>query len=298
MQALEGYSSIDIELGNMSPQKSVVIANKNDVDVAAREKMPSQRVARENNKFSDHECTCFDPVVVKPHRTFASLILVILPACIAIIPMIFISIAYLYAQYLGTFKLPPTRNVPYISDIGNDQPQSSFFTIGLVLSSLCTVAVVFVRYVQVMVYIENVNRRVNVVGFLFGVLNAFGMLIVASFQLTGLSHVHYAGAFLYAFSGVIYTQIHTYISHKDKSLTGNYRTSLLILRGVLSAGVLLGFLTFGVFLLPSLVKFNRPGYSVAQAGEWFFAVCKMGFMLTFIADFWKLQPQFSLHKYE
>lgn len=269
----------------MESRKSVVIVNMIDVEVDTR----TSSMDSVSTKQSCHLCDTGKEETSR--HGIGNRILLALPVCLVIIPALFISIAFTLAHVKGTMKLPPTRTTPYISDLGADEPQGSFFTLGLTIGAFFTAAVVIVRYVQVKSTVENIGLWINLVGLVFGILIVVGQVMVASFRLAPLTSVHYFGAVLYAVSGVIYAPIQTYISHKEKHYFGRrYRDIFLCLRVLLSAGVSLGFVIFGLFLIPPLVQYNRPGYSVAQAGEWSFAVFKMLFMLTFIVDFWKLQP--------
>lgn len=230
----------------------------------------------------------------KNRHGIGNILVLSLPICLVFMPTFLILIAFVYAKAEGTLALPPTRDVPYISDLGNVQPQSSFFTLGLAFGAFFTVLLVIVRYIQVKSSYDGINPWINTVGLVTGLLIAVGQITVASFQLSTNSSVHYLGAVLYTFSAVIYIPIQTFISDKEMYLCGRYRSVFLYARGLLTSGVLLGFLIFSMFLLPPFVKFNRPGYSVAQSGEWCFAVFKMLYMLTFIVDFWKLQPSLVL----
>ena len=277
-------------MARMESSRSTIIANITDLELDAR----ASDIDLNSTKQSCRLCN--GKGGSNSRRSIGNIILLSLPICLFALPTIFISIAYIYGQVEGTLKLPPTRNVPYISDIGEGQPQSGFFSIGLTLGAIFTIALVVVRYLQVQYSVESINPWVNPVGLGFGLFIAVGQITVAAFELSGITSVHYIGAMLFAFSAVVYAPIQTYISHKEKTLCGRYRELFLYLRGLLSAGSLLGFIIFGLFLIPPLVKYNQPGYSVAQAGEWCFAACTMLFMLTFTVDFWPLQPKFVIER--
>lgn len=293
MYSTEITSPVCLAMVPKETRKSLVIANKNDIELnfGRLENGHRSSEGQSNGKRDIHGDK-------KPKHTVGNIIIITLPIFLVVIPTVLSAVAYIMARHRDTLKLPKSRDVPYISDIGDSQPQSSLFTLGLSLSSFCTFAVITLRYFQVKAHFHDVKPWVNRFGFFAGVLITIGKVMVASFQLTGLQIPHYAGAFVYSLSAVFYTVIQTYISHKDSNMHGKRRVLFLIFRGLLSAGTILGFLVFGIFLIPSLVKFNRPGYSMAQAGEWCFAACKMLFMLTFVVDFWKLQPSFVLDRTE
>ena len=229
------------------------------------------------------------------HNT-GNIIILTIPLCLVFIPTVFVSIAYIYAHVKGTLKLPGDRNVPFISDIGEGLPQSNLFSFGLAIGAFCTAAMVIVRYLQVKYFVDNISPRVNHIGLVSGLFIAIGQVAVASFQLSGLTTVHYLGALIYSFSAVIFAPIQTYISCKEKTLYGIYREIFLYLRGFLSAGILLAFLIFGMFFVPPLAQYNERDFPVSQTGEWCFAGFKMVFMLTFVVDFWRLQPRVVFEK--
>ena len=225
-----------------------------------------------------------------------SIILISLPVCLVFIPTIFVSVAYIYAHAKEKMKLPKDRRVPYISDIGEGQPQSNLFTFGLTIGAFCTAAMVIVRYFQVKCSVDDMNPRINYVGLISGLLVAVGQVAVASFQLSGILSVHYFGAVIYSLSAVVFAPVQTYISSKEKTLCKKYRMVFLYLRGLLSVGVLLGFLIFGIFMLPPLVELNKLDFPISQSGEWCFVGCSMLYMLTFIVDFWRLQPKLAFER--
>ena len=291
MYSTEITSPASLAMMPRETRKSLVIANKNDIELSFGRLENGYR-SSEGQSNGNRNCHGDS----KPKHTIGNIIIITLPIFLVVIPTVLSAVAYIMARHRDTLKLPKSRDVPYISDIGDSQPQSSLFTLGLSLSSFCTFAVISLRYFQVKTHFEDVKPWVNRFGLLAGMLITIGKIMVASFQLTCLQVPHYAGAFVYSLSAVFYTVIQTYISHKDSNMRGKRRVLFLIFRGLLSAGTILGFLVFGIFLLPWLVKFNRPGYSMAQAGEWCFAACKMLFMLTFVVDFWKLQPRFTLDR--
>jgi len=225
-----------------------------------------------------------------------SIILISVPICLVFIPTIFVSVAYIYAYAREKMKLPEDRRVPYISDIGEGQPQSNLFTFGLTIGAFCTAAMVIVRYFQVKCSVDGINPRINYVGLVSGLLVALGQVAVASFQLSGILSVHYFGAVMYSLSAVVFVPVQTYISTKEKNLCKKYRMVFLYLRGLLSAGVLIGFLLFAVFMLPPLVRFNKLDFHISQSGEWCFVGCNMLYLLTFIVDFWRLQPKLAFER--
>ena len=229
-------------------------------------------------------------------RGFGNKILLSLPIGAVIIPAMFVIGAYFYASKKDTLKLPASRAVPYISDIGDLKPQSGLFTFGLTLSSYFTFGVVLTRFFQVRILANTVRRWINYLALYLGILIVVGKVMVASFQISGHLIAHFLGAALYVVSTVLFISVQTFISFKEKPIVGKHRKAFLVTRCLLSATSIAGTIIFGVFLLPPFVKYNRGKFFVAQMGEWCFAVCKLLFMLTFMVDFWHLEPRFELLK--
>ncbi len=221
-------------------------------------------------------------------------LLLLLPIGAFLTPALFVVAAYLYAEYRGTLVLPKSRKVPFISDIGDSTPQNSIFVFGLVLSSYFTLAVVIVRFFQTKYFIPKIGSCINSLGLILGILIVLGKLSVASFQLSEHFVCHFVGAGIYVACSVSYVILQFAVFLKDETLAETHRRVLAFMRGFLLIGIISGMVVFGVFLLPSLVKYNQRNYSVAQSGEWCFAACKLLFMLTFVVEFRNLRPEFQL----
>eukprot|EP00794_Sanderia_malayensis_P007424 gene7424-8246_t len=225
-------------------------------------------------------------------HSFGNILLILIPIGAFCVPSAFIIASYIYANHEKTLLLPHTRTVPFISDIGNTSPQSGLFSFGLFLSSLFTLALVIVRFFQVRIFVTEVSFCANFFGLLLGISIVIGKTFVASFRLSEHYVPHFVGAGIYVLSSVAYVCMQLFVPLKNG---GKFSRRLLLgLRALLLTGVICGTLLFGVFILPPLLKFNGAGYSVAQTGEWCFAVCKLLFMLTFVVEFWHFEPKFDL----
>ncbi len=232
----------------------------------------------------------------KEGRSFGNKFLVSLPILNITIPLVFLIASYVYATQKHASFLPPGNTVPFISDIGDNTPQSSLFTFGMALASYATLGVVITRYWQVKHFLVKCDNKTNKAALATGLVFILGKLIVVSFQLSSERAVHFVGAGLYVIFATAYAVIQTVISYRNKSLYGKYEKHIILTRIALVAGMIIGTILFGIFLIPGLTKYNRKGYSVAQSGEWLFACAKTIYMLTFVVDFWPLHPKILLIK--
>ena len=216
-----------------------------------------------------------------------NILIIMVPLGAAFLPALFLLSAFIHAKDLDLLRLKNQTNVPYISDVGNYKPHSSVFTFGLTLSALFGLWLIILRYLQVEHLYHNTGSKANLCSFATGLLSILGELMVASFQLSSHSTMHYVGAFLHFASIMVFMGLQTFITHRNIENEGrrNCAVLLVILRGLLSSGLLLCLVVFGVFLLPSLSQYNRKGYSVAQGAEWAMLGCSVLFMLSFLYEF-------------
>lgn len=110
-----------------------------------------------------------------------------------------------------------TPYLPYISETGRAPPESCIFTLICSISSFLLFLVVCVRFKHIHhFYYESVThiKRWNTAGLVFGILSAFGLLVVGSFQDSAVPVVHFSGAITVFFGGVIYAWIQSIISYQ------------------------------------------------------------------------------------
>ena len=238
--------------------------------------------------FSRQDCTSQRNESASADHSFGNKLLICLPLGALIIPAFFILLAYFLGNTLNTMKLPAYHDVPYLSDVGNHTPQSSIFAFGLTLSSFFSVGVIMVRYHQVKSLFLKNDKRTNQIGFVFGILFVIGKLIAASFQFSSVAIVHFVGAGIFIIFATLWAGIQSLISYKNRQ--SYYGNIVAMSRVVLSIGMFITAVILGTFLSPDLHKYNRAGYSTAQGSEWAWATFKGLFMLTFVEDFWRLQP--------
>ena len=224
-------------------------------------------------------------------------ILIAIPILHIVLSLLFVIGSYLYARDIsGTSFMEQGHNVPFISELGNKQPQSSLFTFGLVLTSFTSLGIVATRFFQVKHFFVKYDGRLNVAALVVGMVFILGKIMTACFQQTSQRAVHFTAAAVYVLLASVYAVIQTFISYKNRTLYCRRENLVLLLRVFCTLGMILGTILFLVFLLPDLRKYNKSGKSVSQGGEWFLVVCKMLFMLSFVSDFWYLHPRWLLIK--
>ena len=236
-------------------------------------------------QMSPPDCDIRSPL--KKRFMNGNILILMLPLGASVMPTVFFIGAYLHADEYNLLKLKNHTDVPYISDIGNYKPHSSVFSFGLSLGAMFGFWLILVRHIQVEKLYENTGSKANLAASICGLLGILGELVVSSFQLSSHFTIHYLGAFSLFFSIMIFMFIQTFITHRNLPKEGKrkYAVTLVIVRGVLSALLLISIVLFGTFLLPSLSAYNRKGYSVAQSAEWVMLGCVILFMLTFLYDF-------------
>ncbi len=92
-------------------------------------------------------------------------------------------------------------------------------------------------------------RRANAVGWVIGILAAFGLLLVASFQSDRVNSVHGVGAAMTFGGGLLYGLIHSWLSYRLGERSWILRLALVV---VGTTSILLSLLAFdgrGYFFL-------------------------------------------------
>ena len=203
-------------------------------------------------------------------------------------------IAYLVATYTreNEDSIPPpdinctlhTNLPPYISDIGDCKPQSSFFTFGMILSGCVSFSIFAVRFLQVRNFFVN-RDCANLASIITGAVLIVGKFMAVSFQLSSHKSLHFFGASGYFLGTFVYALLQTRITYGD-----NFK--LFVFRLVCSFGLFTTGLLFGVFIIPS-VESKYLNLNIAQISEWTFGLLKMLFMLSFWFDFKNVLPVFD-----
>lgn len=222
-------------------------------------------------------------------------LLIAMPICHVFLSAIFTIFSYVYAyEKHGNSFIEGT--IAFISDLGDKKPQSSLFTFGMVLTAFLSLGIVLTRYFQVKHFFVKYDGALNLASLLVGILFVLGKILTSCFQLSSQRETHFAGAAIYVLFASVYAVIQTLITYKNRTLFGKRVLILIVSRVLLTSGMVIGTVLFLIFLHPDLLKYNKNGLAVSQGSEWFFAVCKMLFMLTFVADFWYLHPRWLLIK--
>ncbi|XP_006899355.1 PREDICTED: DNA damage-regulated autophagy modulator protein 2-like [Elephantulus edwardii] len=194
--------------------------------------------------------------------------------------------------------------LPYISDTGTIAPEKCLFGVMLNVTSVLSVATIYVRYKQVHALNPEENRitRLNKTGLVFGLLSCLGLSIVANFQKTALFVVHVGGAILTFGLGSLYMFVQTILSyHMQPRIHGKqvfWIRLLLVIWCVVSALSMLtcsSLLYSGNFGSDVIQKLHwNPedrGYAlhlITTAAEWSMSFSFFGFFLTYIRDFQKI----------
>lgn len=201
---------------------------------------------------------------------------------------------------------------PYISDTGTKPPESCVFSQLLNMAAALCVCTIYVRYKLVAAltgHIEVSVRRLNKVGFVLGMLSAFGLSLVANFQETNIEPVHITGAFLVFIIGTVYAFIQSGLSYQMyPEFNGIKVCRVRMIISVLSLiGIFVTTVSAGVAReqkLPGTDKLhwkpNEPGFDahlVSTIGEWVTAITFLFYFLSFAQDFRKLKLEVvpSLH---
>ena len=116
---------------------------------------------------------------------------------------------------------------PYISDAGAHAPESCYFGQLLNISAMCAIVFGVLRYWMIKAYMErelistNVNWIMNKLGLILMVLAGFGMSMVANFQESHVSQLHFIGAAMTFGLGGFYVlskKAYVYVTYKSRKL--------------------------------------------------------------------------------
>lgn len=178
-----------------------------------------------------------------------------------------------YAVGIETGQIQPFPFLPYISDTGTKKPQSSIFTLLMVLSCFFLLPLIVLRYYQIQnshYYID--SNKFNKSSLAFGCLLILGKVIVASFQLTSNRYIHYIGAILYFLSTVLFAGCQVYITYKSLPVGDRTTKIIFYVRLTLSVIMVISILVLVIFFIPPLTVHNKGGANVAQSAEWTLAI--------------------------
>ncbi|KAG7472533.1 hypothetical protein MATL_G00109880 [Megalops atlanticus] len=194
---------------------------------------------------------------------------------------------------------------PFISDTGTVAPERCVFGLMLNISTFLGVATVFVRYKQVQALLgpeERQLQRWNLAGLVLGLISAFGMCIIANFQKTVIFYVHLTGVILSIVIGVCYILVQTVVSYRmQPHIHGKAIFWARLVIWLWTSASLISMLVSSVIMYSSLPGVDvarkvhwvpgEEGYTahlVGSISEWSLAFSFLGFFLTYIRDFQKV----------
>ena len=228
-------------------------------------------------------------MVMEPRNVTTFRHFLVLPIATVFLSTVTFGISYGVGLKLARIN---SSTIAFISDTGDLRPHSSIFSLGISLSCIMTLVIIIVRYYQVKIfYIDNpLYQKINLFSLISGLILVLGSLIVAAFQLSSEKHIHYLGASMYFGGATFFCVTQSYFTYKKEKLRTHF---IVIVRITCTAVMLTSLLVFGIFMTPSLTKYNRNGKNVAQFFEWLLVCCQLVFMLTFLFDFWKVEIELN-----
>ncbi|XP_067144351.1 DNA damage-regulated autophagy modulator protein 1-like [Centruroides vittatus] len=156
-----------------------------------------------------------------------------------LIPVTFL-ITYLISICLHHVEI----EFPYISDTGTYIPESCIFGELLTIVALFLLATTYVKFKQVeQYYRDHLSAesskvlKFNLASLWMGWIGAFGVTLVANFQETSVSIVHFIGTFIAFGSGIVYMWLQTVMSYYAYPLLNSLAVARVRLGLVLTSSV-------------------------------------------------------------
>ncbi|KAF2069897.1 hypothetical protein CYY_008783 [Polysphondylium violaceum] len=204
--------------------------------------------------------------------------------------MLFLPAATLIVTYTLTVKLHhDDMIIPFISSSINFAPESCIGALGISITSFILVLIIFVKYLIGKFnilndpYTQDEKRRhiTNKACLGLGLISAFGMNGVASFQYHNAPIPHIVFATLFFLFGVVYLLIQTYMDSITKSLP----RGMMIFRRINSIASLFFFIPYLVFQF-----FEKAIYqNIAAAFEILSAATFFLYFITYFYEFSQLK---------
>ena len=207
------------------------------------------------------------------------ILLLSIPIGITVISIGTVILAYYCGVQSGS--LAPLPFIPFISDLGNDKPASSVFTLGITLIAQLNLFLVIFAYC----YVRDTYgtcKRANKASLVMGLVLVLGKLVVGAFQLTSVKDIHFFGAALYFIGSVMFAIFQSHIARVN---VPQCPSLLYWFRLICTSLMSISLVVFMVFLVPVLTKHNRNGANIGQIAEWCFSISKTLFTLSFIYEF-------------
>ena len=128
----------------------------------------------------------------------------------AVVPLFTYIICYLTAFKLGHFS--NNARLPFFTQLGEKKPESVIFSVGLCISSLLHITVVYARYLQVLTFRFPPCPQSNTIASYFGIAFIFGELLISTFRRYDTAWAHLLGKILHFACISMYIGIQAYIS--------------------------------------------------------------------------------------
>ena len=128
----------------------------------------------------------------------------------AVVPLFTYVICYLTAFKLGHFS--NNARLPFFTQLGEKKPESFIFSVGLCISSLLHITVVYARYLQVLTFRFPPCPQSNTIASYFGIGFTFGELLISTFKRYDTAWAHLLGKILHFACISMYIGMQAYIS--------------------------------------------------------------------------------------
>ncbi|XP_053385060.1 DNA damage-regulated autophagy modulator protein 2-like isoform X2 [Mercenaria mercenaria] len=240
----------------------------------------------------------------KPPGAMSILCLVPLKRCLWLLPIL--TSGWLFSSFWTSYAIAVSYNqtepdFPYISYTATESPARSVFSqmvnIGVVLLGMN----VFLRYLFCKKYLciqltppEDKWYKINSAGLVLGILSAFGLSLVANFQVDVHRIPHYIGAGLAFILGTVYCWFQTALTYQVRYKVHRKKIALVV-QFINSVIMLLMLVLFGTTkLIYKVQKARGKGskwdelrsiYLTSTITEWLLALSILTFTLTYAPDF-------------
>jgi len=233
-----------------------------------------------------------------------------IPVMFAIIFTAMLGITYCFAVWHG--DVDPL--FPYISNSGDNRPESCIFSMLLNLCALISATTVYLRYSLVVELNRSSDltlKTVNRVVLYFGLVGALGMFVVANFQEGAVVWIHITAAIICFGSGCLFMLGQGWISHRMHPLFAGKRIAhirtIIAVIGSICFVVSLGFGKYAGMVFHSVYPdlpvprpwrhSDLPGFTyhcISAAAEWTLAILHMVYLLSFSREFEKIRVQLGV----
>jgi len=180
----------------------------------------------------------------------------LLPLMAGLLPFVGVTFTY----YIAKTQCHLERWIlPYVSFTGNSQPESMVFGILFNIEAfICIwISVISWRYYKT----KGQQGLLNNLNFLFGVIASFGVIIIANFQITAATTVHFIGAAILFIVGTMYSVTMAIMSkrcYQDARTKSNL--CIYITRAVLAIVMAISLLTLATFATYKRFHHDIYGY--------------------------------------